>query len=130
MSKKPLVAVAALLLGAPGAMGCGGMLCTLIGCVNGFALFVDGDLPTEYTVLMDTDGEPPTEYTYTCSTSSCYRVFVTEGSAPPTVHVTVLDATGGELARETYQPSYETSYPNGKACGPECSTATDTLTVG
>lgn len=122
---RTLAAVLAI-VAVPGALGCGALVCTQIVCSNGFALVLAGNLPTEYTVLMDTDGRPRAQFTFSCSPSFCPLAFVTEGTVAAVLDVAVRDLQGAELAQQSFEPNYEPSYPNGTRCGPACLHATDT----
>lgn len=110
-------------------LGCGDLVCTLVTCADGFVLVVDGTLPDEYTVLLDTDGQAPAEFMFHCSPASCASAFKTDGVLPAEVEAVVLDVTATELGRQTFHPQYEAIYANGSRCGVTCRTAADTLII-
>jgi hypothetical protein len=128
--------------------------CTLIGCVNGLSVQFSRPLREagSYTVTMDLDGERITCETAlpfaSCSggspCSSSKVILEQSGCAlPPSAHEILglrvtsvartvslrIDRDGGEIASESFTPSYARSAPNGEGCGPICEQASATLSI-
>jgi hypothetical protein len=122
-----LVPVLALVLVTSAGGDCAGpatvTVCTQAGCVNGFSVTVDGQIPAPVTVTVSADDEART---FQCQPGETCRRFL-EGWTPAqaTVHVAW---EGGDVTR-TVSPEYETVYPNGRSCPPECLQASVVVSV-
>ena len=114
---------------APATTACGEIVCTLIGCADGFYVTLDGNVPSDYTIRLEASGQPPVEYAYDCPVSGCPHLWAIEGTTPELVEVVFFDAQGVEIARQTFQPQYEENRPNGGNCPPTCFQASETLTI-
>lgn len=114
MKTRDLGVVIALTLPA---IGCA-FNCTLIGCVNGIMLQLGGSLPAS-TLTVDATGND-SSHVHTECTGAC-SVIPLENFRPSEATI-VVSWTGGSKT-VTVSPTYEVTYPNGKACGPECHSA-------
>jgi hypothetical protein len=128
--------------------------CSLIGCVNGLSVQFSRPLREagSYTVTLDLDGERVTCQSAlpfaSCSggspCSSSKVILEQSGCAlPPSAHEILglrvtsvastvslrIDRDGGEIASESFTPSYARSAPNGEGCGPICEQASATLSI-
>lgn len=135
-----------------------GQICTEIGCVNGFHLNLhkqtweagsysfhieaDGAV-TECTgslPLKPCDGSPSLSCTgakgFFIGESGCAMAPDQQGfseiqfeSAPKQVTVTI-SRDGSELIKQSFEPTYRETQPNGPGCEPICHQATADLTIG
>lgn len=114
--------------------------CTQEGCEESFVVHFSESLPPgPYTATVIADGKEGIcsgqfgvegEYP-TCSGMSGLRFesdSVSLNGEPERIEIT-LESESGVIAHEIYEPDYETEYPNGKSCGPECKTAEDSLQI-
>lgn len=103
-----------------------GPACTLIGCEDGLAVDIEGPLPAAYTVTLTAPGQSPV--VFQCAPAAeCIRPLFAGGFTPETVEVRV-EADGIDV-RETFEPAYVVSRPNGALCPPECRQATVVVDV-
>jgi hypothetical protein len=104
-------------MAAPANMECSGAFgvdCTQIGCEDGLAVLIVGDLPADATVRVEADGE---KRTFTCApTHQCAGFFAGWMPAQVAITVTLEDGSLTRLAT----PDYELLYPNGRRCGAAC----------
>ena len=93
--------------------------CTLIGCVEGLAVFIDGAPLGPWTVEARADSVPTRAFQ--CSAGiQCTAAFF-PGTFPAPVTVTVTREA--RTATHVVVPDTLISYPNGVQCGPGCRTA-------
>ena len=122
------VATAAIIVTAlPAAIAsCCGLndTCTLIECVDGLRVELEGTLPPTLTVeVIGADGERRTEQ---CTDDHpCAILF--EGFYPEVVTVRVTWDGNTEVV--TAQPQYAESRPNGRCCPPTCRRATVSIAL-
>jgi hypothetical protein len=108
-----------------GACSAASISCTLIGCISG--LFVKFSAPPTGAYHVEvSSAESPTPRTYDCANAAqCLPVVQFQNYQPATAVVTVTYA--GRTTQTEVTPVYETQYPNGKACGGACTSATVTV---
>lgn len=120
--------LAPILALAIGAAGCNassiGRACTLIGCAGGLTVILDGAGASRVTsVAVSATGD--STRVQACNTATpcagTQGVFFFDFT-PDTATIRVVTDSG--TATFTVVPAYAVSYPNGKACGPECRNGT------
>ncbi|MBI5536356.1 MAG: hypothetical protein HY898_26785 [Deltaproteobacteria bacterium] len=148
-----VVGLLAILMGACVVDPSSDKACTMLGCQNGFVVaFQASSWPTgSYQVALEADGR-----TVLCSATiplakgtpanacdaddvqlglSGSELAVAQqslsevrflGTLPKQVRV-IVRRDSSELAEQTYSPTYKTSQPNGPACEPTCTNASDVL---
>jgi hypothetical protein len=137
----------------------GGMACTTIGCVDGFAVeftpnagWPAGDY--EFALVLDGDTTTCTgalplpacgTSALTCTPASD-RIMISESGCAlaadahgfagfqinppnPTAVNLTISRDGSVLVEQSWNPEYQTSQPNGPGCAPTCTSARDELTV-
>ena len=128
-NQMPRALPSSLLIGlvALASTGCEGLLsCTEMGC--GATVLVDLvgiDSVAEGAMTLQMAGENPTPVQ--CDRGLCMPALISWREHPDefTLRLELPDTT---ISRN-YEPTYRSSYPNGRSCGPECRTARVTFTV-
>ncbi len=126
-----LVGLAAAL--AVGASACDassiGRACTLIGCAGGLTVVLDGTGAGRAT-RVEVSAPGDSTHVWACNTATpctgTQGVFFS-GFTPDTATIRVV--TDSATTTVTVAPAYAVSYPNGKACGPECRNGTVHVSV-
>lgn len=100
-------------------------VCTLIGCVSGL-LVSFSTTPTGSVHVEITSPTDRTPHAYDCAVGTkCFPDPLFGNWMPDTAYVTVTYA--GRTTTTEVHPVYEPQYPNGRACGAACTSATITL---
>ena len=111
-------------LAASGLTSCDDVIgheCTLIGCLNGLHVEIQGLPDTHYEVVVsEPDGESRVGSCVASPSGSCWVWFDDFYPSEVTINVTGADQT----VSVTLQPAYQESQPNGPDCGPTCREAT------
>lgn len=98
--------------------------CTLIGCGPTVIVHVEGlEEAGELSALLHVEGEDAVRLV-------CFDN--TECELPIQLHpreFTVTIEAGDTTHTRSFSPTYQTSYPNGRSCGPQCRQAEVTFTV-
>lgn len=104
-------------------------ICTLIGCESGLTLAFEGAAPESYRfTLTAAEGEtrqgecPATD----AQDTLCFEDKVLLSRFTPD-QVELSLSVGEQSLKQTFQPQYTTSRPNGPNCEPECKQATITV---
>ena len=122
-----LLALAALSATAFSLGACSALVpsCSDVGCISG--LFVKFATPPTGPFRVEvTSAASPTPRVYDCaSVAACSPVAPFDNYQPSTAMVTVTYA--GRTTTTEVHPVYEAQYPNGRACGAACTSATVTL---
>lgn len=134
-----------------------GKICTEIGCANGFRLELRKDSwePGSYSFHIEADGEvsdctgslplKPCDASPSVTCTGAKGFFIGESgcamaadqqgfseiqfeTSPKQITVTI-SRDGSELAKQTFEPTYKESQPNGPGCEPICRQASASITL-
>jgi hypothetical protein len=103
--------------------------CTLIGCVNGLHIDFDRPVTFPYRVELNVTPDSPT-VTLDCQSANVMGCTATSAFLrdylPPvaTMKLTTPDGT----VTTVIDPEYQDTHPNGRRCGPTCSSGRVTVT--
>jgi hypothetical protein len=115
---------AAVVVGASACTGSPVKVCTLIGCGGGLTVVLDGAGASRATSV-EVSGPGDSTRVQACNTATpctgTQGVFFYDFT-PDTATIRVVTDSGATTF--TTAPAYTVTYPNGKACGPECRSAT------
>lgn len=102
--------------------------CTLIGCSDSVTVIIDGELPTEYSLVLAAPGlntvtvrcpSGEVEGAFPVGPDACQAgTFTFMDYAPDQLELTLR--YGGTERSESFTPTYETLRPNGPDCPPAC----------
>lgn len=115
-----------LLLAATAALlaGCNPLgVCTLIGCENGLFVVLDRTPVGAFRIEATVPGDPTVLAIECVPGGGCHPLFPDLIAEQVTIRVITQQGT----VTQQFQPEYQTSYPNGRRCGPECTQATVTV---
>jgi hypothetical protein len=117
-----VVSAASFSLGACSALA---VNCSDVGCISGlivsFATPPTGSLHVEVT-----SPTSPTPRVYDCANAPQCSPVATFGDYMPATAIVTVTYAGRTTTTEVH-PVYEAQYPNGRACGAACTSATVTL---
>jgi len=100
--------------------------CTLIGCVGGLRVTLDALPTSSFTITAQAPGQTPE--VFSCATPvSCGTVHTFRDFTASEGQIVVTTAQG--TLTHPVRPEYRVTYPNGKQCGPECRSASVTVSI-
>jgi hypothetical protein len=105
------------------------VICTLIGCTDGVLVHLRGELPSNYTVVVEVPGSADAWVLECTPDSPCpesievpYEMLGIPARSPDLMPKTARVTVEAELdtKSEEFELAYEPLYPNGQRCPPAC----------